>query len=209
VAFFAVKMALAPKNVDPVKQAEENQKKQDEARARRIAGQEPPFQLEDPEEGLSITFPSKPTPKDIVLVGLNVGHDKDWESHWLDDTHFTVHRRTSGRSADDKAAARDAAKRKIDREQKLNLGKPDQWMIGDHREFLLQDKYPAAEFTYTYKKFSHQEPRSGRVLIVKVPGNLFYVQADGPPDYIAGPVTERFFTSFRYTPPEKKPRKRE
>lgn len=204
VAVFAAKMALVPKAPDPNVVAEENKKKQDEERARRIAGQEPPFQLDEPKEGLSITFPSKPTPKDIVLIGLNVGHDKDWESHWLDDARFTVHRRTSTRGIDEKAA-REAARRKIDYEQKMKAGTPELWIIGAHREFQWQDQFPAAEFTYTYKKYSHQEPRSGRVLIVKVPENLFYIQADGPPDYIAGPVTERFFTSFRYTPQEKKP----
>jgi len=205
VAIFAVKNALFKVNdVDVNKAAEVAQKKQADDRAHRIAGNEPPFSLEDPKHDFSITFPSKPTSKDIVLVGLNVGFDKDWELEWLDDNRFSVHLRTTPtRVADDEVYVRGAARQKIDHENKIKAGKPEQWIIGDHREFLFQDKYPAAEFASTYKKFSHQEARSGRVLIVKVPGQLYYIQADGPPDYIAGPVTERFFTSFRYSPKEK------
>ncbi len=205
VVIFALKQALFKVNdVDVKKAAEDAQKKQVDDRARRTAGQEPPYLLDDPKEDFSITFPSKPTPKDIVLVGLNVGLDKDWDSLWLDDNSYTVHRRTTPvRVADEVAYVRDAARRKIDHENRVKAGKPEQWIIGTHREFMFQDEFPAAEFAYTYKKYSHQEPRSGRVLIVKVPETLYYIQADGPPDYIAGPVTDRFFTSFRFAPKEK------
>jgi len=209
VAIFAVKQALFKVNdVDVNKTAEVAQQKLADDRANRIAGNDPPFLLNDPKQEFSITFPSKPSSKDIVLVGLNVGFDKDWESQWLDDNHYSVHLRTTpDRVADDQVYVRGAARRKIDHENKIKAGRPEQWIIGDHREFLFQDKFPAAEFAYTYKKYSHQEARSGRVLIVKVPGQLYYIQADGPPDYIAGPVTERFFSSFRYVPKEKPAKK--
>ncbi|WP_439623323.1 hypothetical protein [Gemmata sp.] len=208
LVIFGAKQVLLVDRTDHKKAAQEALDKHAADRARRLAGQDPPYQLEDAKEDFSVTFPSRPTPTDVVLVGLNVGLDKDWELPWLDDTTYSVRRRgTAKQVADEEAYVRAAAGRKIDRENKVKQGRPEQWVVGEHREFRLRDQFPAAEFAYTYKKFSHQEARSGRVLIVKVPGDLYYLQADGPPDVISAPVTERFFASFRYAPKEQPARK--
>ena len=200
VLVFAVKQSFF--KVDEAadrRAAEAARQKQADERANRLAGLDPPYELNDPKEDFTITFPAKPSARDIILVGLNGGHDKDWDLHWRDDARYSVHRRsTSRRAGDDRARVTEARRALIEHERGFKKGKPDEWVVGEEKDLTFQGEYHAAEFTYAYKKFSHQEPRSGRVIIVKTPTDLFYLQVDGPPDVVAAPVTERFFASFRY-----------
>lgn len=207
VVVFAVKQSFFKVDEAAAKKAaEEAQKKQADERANRLAGLDPPYDLSDPKEDFTVTFPAKPSAQDIILVGLNGGHDKDWDLSWRDDARYSVHRRsTASRVDDERAFVNSARTRKIDHEHRLKKGTPEDWVIGGQQDLTFQGEYPAAEFTYTYKKYTHQEPRSGRVVIVKVPGDLFYLQVDGPPDVVAAPVTERFFNSFRYAKKPKPP----
>lgn len=203
-AIYAVKDAVNRNKQDPAKVREEAKRKQDEERERKLSDSETAHPVDDPDEDFSIIFPSKPSKRDVFRIGAVVGIDHDRDLIWDYDTTYAVRCREVGVSKDDRAYVKQARQDLIDHEHAFRKGRPVDWVIGEQKEYMFLDQFPAAEFVYEYKKFTHMEARSGRVMIVKVPKQLYYLHVDGPPDVLAAPVTQRFFGSFLYFPKDRK-----
>lgn len=209
LGLFATREYFAKVNKENAQKTEqENKKNQEETLARRLAGQEPSYLLDDPKEDFSITFPDKDKPRETTFhtIGPQGGSDKEWKLTWHENTEYSVRRGDTAKQInDERAYVKSAMKLLIEHEDAFKKGRPIQWIITAQRDLTFQDQYPATEIEYTYKRYTRLEEARGRLLIVKVPETLYYLHVDGKADYVKAPVTDRFFTSFRYAPKEKPP----
>lgn len=176
-------------------------------------------------ENFQICFPEKPRRRVTILVGLNGGSEIDWDLNWHYDSNFSIYRRYAEEhlKCDDPTIPYDRwfvnnkMKRMVERNNLPVKGKPEEWKVQNRREFTIDGKFEAVEFTYTYQKVINEagtigpntptklvgHDRSGRRWIVKVPGTYYVVTVEGEPDVPQSPLANSFFSSFHYTPPAK------
>jgi hypothetical protein len=200
ILLLAARFAVNIPQVDQKAEIEKAERQQAEEKLRRLASTCPVLVTED---DYAVLYPDQPRQDQFILIGSN---DDDWHLHWQYDTSFYSERSETDddkgptRLEADRALLRDAMQRMIKNRNRDNAGKPEEWIVQTNRNLTHLDTYPVREMTYSYRKYTTELPREGRVWKIKVPGSVVTLQVDGEPEVVNSPLVESFFQSFDYLP---------
>jgi hypothetical protein len=196
ILVLAARFAVNVPQTDQKAEAAKMEQWDAQEKARRLAGA---CSYQVSEEDFLVSFPDQPRQDQYIFIGSN---DDDWHLHWSYDTSFYVERTTIEDEqldlAKDRAVLQDAARRMVDDCNQFRRGKPDAWVLTAERDLTVMDQFAAREFTYSYRKYTTELPRTGRVRKVKVPGAIITLQVDGEPEVVDSPLVESFLESLVY-----------